>query len=176
MKYNQFLQECLTNAADAESKKVTGEPAVKSVSQNICAGPLTGNREKIGVLDTEPKKIGQMPEGLNAKQHELLKEVLKRFTVHKINKYLEEQVRHINYKRHLSETMRLLFDEHGKPPANAPLEDIIATRKKMEAEIRMLEAICSAMHISLSKVREIEDSALESIQIAVGLVIGMGLN
>ena len=163
MKYNQFLQECLTKAAAAESKKATVDTAARRASRNKSAGTQTGNRKKIGVLDTEPKKIGQMPEGLNAKQHELLSEVLKRFTVHKINKYLEEQVRHINYKRHLSETLQLLFDEHGKPPANAPLEDIIATRKKMEAEIRMLEAICAAMRISLSKVLEIEDSALESI-------------
>lgn len=122
-----------------------------------------GQRMKIGTLDTEPRKIGQMPEGLTSEQQALLEGVFKRFTVQKINKYIEGQVRHINYKRQLGESLRLLFDEHGRPPANAPLEDIIAARKKIEAEIHMLEAICSAMRVGLSKVKEIEDMALESI-------------
>jgi hypothetical protein len=122
-----------------------------------------GKRKKIGVLDTEPKQIGRMPEGLTAQQEEMLDGLIRRFTIQKVNKYLKDQVKHINYKNHLGESMRLLFDEHGRPPANAPLEEIIAAREKIEAEIHMLEAICSAMRVSLGKLKEIEDQALEYI-------------
>jgi hypothetical protein len=156
MKYNQFLQNCLSKAVGIGSKKTSGTGAGAGIGRNRMRG-------KIGLLDTEPIGSGKIPEGLTPQQEELLKEVYKRFTVHKINSYLEEQINHINHKRLIGESIKLLFDEHGKPPANAPLEDILAARKKIEAEIHMLDAICSAMRISLSKIREIEDLAIESI-------------
>lgn len=154
MKYNQFLQECLAKAAAV----VAGGSSPKRLNLDRLE-----RRSKIGLLDTEPIRSGQMPAGLTAQQQEMLKAVYRRFTVHKINRYLEDQVNHINQKRHIGESIKLLFDEHGIPPANAPLEDIIAARKKIEAEIHMLEAICSAMRVSLTKIREIEDMALDSI-------------
>ncbi len=163
MKYNQFLQNCLSKAVGDGSKNTADTAANRGINQNKNSDTQNGIRDKIGLLDTEPIGSGKVPESLTPQQEELLKEVYKRFTVHKINSYLEDQIDHINHKRHIGESIKLLFDEHGKPPANAPLEDIIAARKKIEAEIHMLDAIGSAMRISLSKIREIEDMALESI-------------
>ena len=164
MKYNQFLKECLSKATAAKSKNATGDTAAKSVNQDKSAGRQTGNRKKIGLLDTEPKRIGHTPEGLTPHQQDLREAVINRFKFNKVNRYITEQVSHINYKEQLAEGIRLLFDEHGRTPANVPLEDIIAAREKIESEIRMLEAICFAMRHHLSKIKEIEEMALASIE------------
>jgi hypothetical protein len=79
----------------------------------------------------------------------------------RINKYITAQLDHINFRQSIADGIRLLFDEHGRPPANAPLEDIIAERKKIETQILMLEAICSALRSRFIIVKEIEDQALD---------------
>jgi len=163
MKYNQFLQQCLTKPFRGGSIKSTDDESVRNAVRNPYNGPQIKPRDKIGLLDTEPLKKGEKSSKLTPEQQELLEAVFARFTVHKVNEYLEEQFEHINYKRHIGETIKLLFDEKGKPPANAPLEEIIAARKKLEDDIHMLEALCSAMRVSLSQVREIEDLALELV-------------
>ena len=163
MKYNQFLQECLTKSAKGDSNNVTGDTSATNGNRSANDGPQVEARDKIGLLDTEPLKKGEKSDKLSPEQQELLEAVFARFTVHKVNEYLDEQFDHINYKRHIGETVKQLFDENGKPPVNAPLEDIIAARKKLEDEIHMLEAVCSAMRVSLSQVQEIEDLALELV-------------
>ena len=168
MKYNRFLRESLTRGqagkpgdAAVDEPKATPEPAEVTESAQE---PGLGQRQKIGLLDTEPKRIGHTPEGLTPQQQALREAVINRFTVNKVNRYITEQIEHINYKHQLAAGIRQLFDEHGRPPANAPLESIIAARKKMESDIKMLEAICFSMRNHLSKIKEIEEMAIESMQ------------
>jgi hypothetical protein len=118
-------------------------------------------RMKIGLIDTEPTNIRHAPEGLTPPQQALREAVINKFTTNRINKYIKEQMAHINFRQTIADGIRLLFDEHGRPPANAPLEDIIAERKNIEAQILMLEAICAALRNRFMKVKEIEDMALE---------------
>ena len=103
-------------------------------------------------------------ESLNAEQEQEMREaVLQRFNAKKVSEYITDQMKHINSNQDLADGIRFLFDERGRPPANAPLEDIIAAREKIESDIRMLEAICSAMRNRLARIREVEDMAFELI-------------
>lgn len=139
-------------------------PSAENIPAKDPAREIAGQRKKIGQLDSDPKRIGHIPDNLTPVQRSLREAVIRRFSVNKVNKFITEQIKHINYKRQLTGGLRLLFDEYGRPPANAPLEDIVAARKKMEAEIRMLEAICTSMRNHLSRIREIEDLAFEMME------------
>lgn len=46
-------------------------------------------------------------------------------------------------------------------PANAPLEDIIEERRRIEYQLRWLEGALQELRHRLVKIREVEDSALE---------------
>ncbi len=121
------------------------------------------DRKKIGLIDTEPKSSRKTPEGLTAQQQALREAAIKHFKANKVKAYIAEQIKHVNPNRQIGDGIRFLFDNHGNPPANVPLEDIFAERKKIEAQIRWLEALCSELRNNLSKVKEIEDLALELI-------------
>ncbi len=55
------------------------------------------------------------------------------------------------------------FDEHGRPPPNAPLEDIVEERQKIEYEILWVEGVLLELRHRLIKVKEVEDYALEML-------------
>jgi hypothetical protein len=116
-------------------------------------------RKKIGVVDFTPKRIGFSPPGLNERQLALRQAIVNRFTSNKIKRYIAEQTRHVNFHKHISEGIKILFDERGNPPANAPLESIIEVREQLESQVVMLEAICSAMRSHIVQIKEIEDAA-----------------
>ncbi|HDH08251.1 MAG TPA: hypothetical protein ENG75_06675 [Nitrospirae bacterium] len=120
-----------------------------------------GERQKIGIVDTEPKRSAVVPEGLNAHQATLREAAINRFKAIKYKSYISEQLININARMQLSSEIRNLFDEHGTPPANAPLEDIIAEREKTENAISWLEAICLEMSNNLTRIKEIEDFAMK---------------
>jgi hypothetical protein len=120
-----------------------------------------GERQKIGLVDTEPKRSSVVPEGLNAHQATLREAAINRFKAIKYKAYISEQLININARMQLSSEIRNLFDEHGRPPANAPLEDIIAEREKTENAIAWLEAICLEMRNNLTRIKEIEDFAMK---------------
>jgi hypothetical protein len=80
-----------------------------------------------------------------------------------VKEYIATQVEYINATRQIGEAIRFLMDSSGRLPANAPLEDIIAEREKMENQIKWLEAICSELRINITKIKEIEESAFEMI-------------
>ena len=63
----------------------------------------------------------------------------------------------------LAEGIKFLFDEHGRPPANAPLEDIIDERRHIEYQIKWFEAILLELRNRLIRVKEVEDYALEML-------------
>ena len=123
----------------------------------------SGDRKKIGLIDTEPKSSSQTPEGLTTRQQALREAAIKNFKANKVKAYIAKQVKHVNVNRQIGDGIRFLLDKNGNPPANVPLEDIFEERKKIEAQIRWLEALCSELRNNLSKVKEIEDLALESI-------------
>jgi len=120
-----------------------------------------GTREKIGVIDPEPKSRDDTAKVLTPRQQALREATINHFKSNKLKAYIAKQIEYINPNRQIGESIRFLFDEHGRPPQNAPLEDIIEERKKIERQIRWLEAVLGELHNNLSKVKEIEELALE---------------
>jgi hypothetical protein len=162
-KNNRSLGEHISRATLARLKDAPSIVSNYSIRQNDKRNLELGERKKIGVIDADPKRLTQTPEGLTDRQQELREAVINKFTCSRISKYIAEQAEHINYHWQIADVIRGLFDEHGKLPANAPIEAIIAEREKIESEIRWLEAITSALRNYLNNVKEIEDLTLELI-------------
>ena len=161
---NRSVGKRITRAALARLENAaSADVSDNRIRRNYDRNQNLGKRKKIGVIDTEPKAIVHTPEGLTPQQQALREAVIQRFTVNKMNRYISERLKHIMYKQQLADGIRFLFDEHGRPPTNAPLEDIIAVREKIESDIKMLEAICFAMRNHLAKVKEAEETAFELI-------------
>ena len=126
--------------------------------------PGPGPRIKIGLIDTEPASMEKVVEGLTPLQQTMREATISHFKANKIKKYVSEQTEYVNPSRQIGEAIRFLFDEQGRPPANAPLEEIIAERKKIEAQIGWLEALSQELRNNLIKIKEIEDLALEMLE------------
>ena len=67
----------------------------------------------------------------------------------------------------MAEGIKFLFDDQGRPPPNASLEDIIEERRKIDYQIVWLEAVLSELRHRLIKIREVEDYALEMLSRAL---------
>tara|TARA_Y100000782_G_scaffold52491_1_gene58393 strand:- start:5353 stop:5772 length:420 start_codon:yes stop_codon:yes gene_type:complete len=124
---------------------------------------VPGKRKGIGQVTTEPKSIKAEPSELTPQQQALRQAVITEFRSKKIKSFVAKQVKHINANRQVADGIRFLFDEKGLPPANAPLEDIISERKKIESEIRWFEAMAGEMRGRLVQIKEIEELALEMV-------------
>jgi hypothetical protein len=122
-----------------------------------------GSRKKIGLVDTEPRNAQQKVEGLTPAQQALREAAINHFKTNKLKAFIAKQIEYVNSNRQIGEAIRFLFDEHGNPPVNAPLEEIIAEREKIENQIRWLEAVCSVLRTNLSRIKEIEELALELV-------------
>lgn len=120
-----------------------------------------GQRQKIGPTDSEPKSAAATPEGLNTLQTALRDAIIKQFKSNKIKAYVATQVRYVNTSRQIGEGIRFLFDTAGKLAANARLEEIIAERERTETQFHWLEALCAELRNNLTKLKELEDSALD---------------
>lgn len=118
-------------------------------------------KKKVGIIPGDPKRVGHSPDGLTAAQEALREAIVNRFTVNKIKRYVTEQLQYINYHQHISEATKMLFDERGNLPANAPITAIIEARMKLESQLAMLEAICSTMRSHIVEIKEIENAAFE---------------
>jgi len=127
------------------------------------APPRPGNRPKLGPVQGEP--VTKRPDlaALTPRQRALRLAVIKEFKAKKVKKFVEKQVQHLNTNRQIVEGIKFLFDEHGAPPRNAPLEDIIQERRNIEYQIRWFDAVLQELRNRLTKVREIEDYAFESL-------------
>ena len=101
------------------------------------------------------------PGKLNAHQAALRQAVVDAFNAKKARSFLQKHVHHISVNRELSEGIRFLFDDEGMAPANAPLEDIIDERRRIEYQLRWIEGALQELRHRLIKIRELEDSALE---------------
>lgn len=124
---------------------------------------LPPRRERIGPIEGHPVTTHPDLDKLPPHQRALRLAAIKEFKAKKVRKYVERQVSYINTNARVAEGIRFLFDEHGQPPANAPLEDVIEERRRIEHEIRWFEAILIELRDRLVKVREIEDMALDML-------------
>ncbi len=122
-----------------------------------------GARRRMGPIDGSPVTKAPDLSGLTPQQRALRLAVLHEFKAKKVKKFVEKQVEHINVNRQLAEGIKFLFDETGRPPGNAPLEDIIEERRNIEYQIRWFDAILTELRNRLVKVREIEDYAFERL-------------
>ena len=120
-------------------------------------------RERIGPIEGHPVTTHPDLDKLPPHQRALRQAAIKEFKAKKVRKYVERQVSYINTNARVAEGIRFLFDEHGQPPANAPLEDVIEERRRIEHEIRWFEAILIELRDRLVKVREIEDMSLDML-------------
>lgn len=101
------------------------------------------------------------PGKLNPQQAALRQAVVDAFNAKKARSFLQKHVHHVSVNRELSEGIRFLFDDAGRAPRNAPLEDIVNERRKIEYQILWLEGALQELRHRLIKVRELEDYALE---------------
>ncbi len=118
-------------------------------------------RKKIGISGSD-ERIADLSK-LTPFQQSLRLATLREFQAKKIKKYVKKQVTQLNTKRKISEEIKFLFDEHGQPSANMPIEDVVEERKQIENQIRWFEAITTELRNRLIKIKEIEDYALDLI-------------
>jgi hypothetical protein len=120
-------------------------------------------RPRIGPVREDPVTGQPDLSQLSPQQRALREAVLKEFQARKARNFVEKQIEHIDTNRRVSEGIQFLFDEQGHPPPNAPLEDIVAERERIEYHIRWFEAMLAELKNQLVKVREIEDYAFETM-------------
>lgn len=118
-------------------------------------------REHIGPISGKPVTTHPDLDKLSPHQRALRQAVIREFKAKKMRKFVERQVEHINMRIQVGEGIRFLFDEHGRPPANAPLEDIVWQRQQVEYQIKWFEAVLTELQGTLVRIREIEDQALD---------------
>jgi len=118
-------------------------------------------RKKIGISGSD-ERIADLSK-LTPFQQSLRLATLREFQAKKIKKYVKKQVTQLNTKRRIAEEIKFLFDEHGQPSANMPIEDVVEERKQIENQIRWFEAITTELRNRLIKIKEIEDYALDLI-------------
>jgi len=118
-------------------------------------------RKKIGISGSD-ERIADLSK-LTPFQQSLRLATLREFQAKKIKKFVKKQVTQLNTKRKIAEEIKFLFDEHGQPSANMPIEDIVEERKQIENQIRWFEAITTELRNRLIKIKEIEDYALDLI-------------
>lgn len=121
----------------------------------------TKKRTIISVIGTEPIRVGYEPEGMTETQLALRHAIVNRFTSNKIKRYITEQLTYINCKQHIAEGLKILFDERGNPPANAPVVEIVEARERLEGHVKMFESICAALNCQIAQIKEIEHAAFE---------------
>ena len=123
-----------------------------------------GERPKLGYIDGNPVTTHPNLEKLTPVQRGLRDALLREFKARKAKKFVEKQVQYINGNRQVAEAIKILFDEHGQAPANAPIEDIIEERRQLEYQIRWFEAMVLELQTRLLRVREIEALALDILE------------
>jgi len=125
----------------------------------------------------ERKRLSPSPENpetgrldgsqLSPHQRALRSAMMDSFNAKKARRFLEKQVKHIVVNRDLADGIKFLFDEHGRPPANAPLEDIVDERRRIDYQIKWFEGVLLELRNRLVRVREVEDYALEMLSRAL---------
>jgi hypothetical protein len=123
-----------------------------------------GTRPKIGPIDGDPVTSHPHLNKLSKAQRGLRTALLREFKARKAKKFVDKQVQFINANQQVAEAIKILFDEHGRAPANAPLEDIIEQRRYLEYQIQWFEAMTMELQTRLLRVREVESLALDLLE------------
>jgi hypothetical protein len=126
--------------------------------------PPPGTRRRLGPIDGKPVTTHPDLDRLTPQQRGLREALLREFKARKVKKFVEKQVQYINGNRQVADGIKILFDEHGQAPANAPMEDIIAERRQLEYQIKWFEAMTIELQTRLLRVREIEALALDVLE------------
>jgi hypothetical protein len=117
--------------------------------------------KRLSPVPVNPDSQRPDPAMLTQHQQALRQAMINVFTAQKARRSLERQVQHISPNRNMAEGIKLLFDDKGRPPANAPLEDVVEERRRLEYHILWFEGILAELHNRLVRTREIEDYAFE---------------
>lgn len=126
--------------------------------------PPAPARQKIGPIDGDPVTTNPKLDKLTPTQKGLRDALLREFKARKAKKFVEKQVQYINGNKQVAEAIKILFDENGQAPANAPIEDIIEERRQLEYQLKWFEAMVLEMETRLLRVREIEALALDILE------------
>lgn len=129
--------------------------------------PIKAKRPRLSPAPLNPESGRPDATKLTPQQRALRAAMMDAFNAKKARRYLEKQVKHIATNRDLADGIKFLFDEHGRPPANAPLEDVIDERRRIEYQIKWFEGILLELRNRLIRVREVEDYALEMLSRAM---------
>jgi hypothetical protein len=148
----------MLEAGDSRARRAT--MAAQEEAGNAAPGP----RKQIGLIDTSARKNEQVIERLSKPQQALREAAINHFKSNKLKAFIAEQVEHVNAARQIGEGIRFLFDRDNQPPANMPLEEVVAERKRIENHIAWLEAICAELKNSLVRIKQIEDAALDLLE------------
>ncbi len=142
-----------------------GDPSTSPSTPTLDDGGASGKRIRERLSPAPVNPATGRPDASRLKPHQaaLRQAVIDAFNAKKARKFLQKQVHHISTNRELSEGIKFLFDEHGRPPANAPLEDIVEERRMIEYQLLWLEGALSELRHRLVKIREVEDYALEML-------------
>ena len=91
-----------------------GEQGEHSATNEVAPGDVpvkSGQRQRIGILDTEPHNSRIRPEGLTPQQQALREATIKRFKSNKVKAFVAKQIKYINANRQVADGIRFLFDE-----------------------------------------------------------------
>ena len=138
------------------------KPAASSHPSNIAANAKS-KRERLSPAPLDPMTGRSDPTQLKPHQAALRQAVVDSFNAKKARTCLQKQVHHISTNRELSDGIRFLFDEHGRPPGNVPIEDVIEERRMVEYHLMWVEGVLNELRHRLIKIREVEDYALEML-------------
>lgn len=127
--------------------------------------PASGKtpRKRLSPVPQDPETGRPDAVLLSQQQRALRAAMMDAFNAKKARRFLERQVKHINVHREMADGIKFLFDEHGRPPPNAPLEDIVDERRRIEYQIKWFEGILLELNNRLIRVKEVEDYAFEML-------------
>lgn len=119
--------------------------------------------KRLSPVPINPETKRSDPSMLTQHQEALRQAMINVFTAQKARRSLERQVQHISPNRNLAEGIKILFDDKGRPPPNAPLEDIVEERRRLEYHVMWFEGLLAELKNRLVRTREVEEYAFEML-------------
>jgi hypothetical protein len=134
-----------------------GSPAPE---QQALPAPQPSRRQRLSPVPVNER--GRIdPSRMNPYQAALRQSLVNSVDARKARRLVQRQIGHIKSSRDGAAAIKFLFDEQGRAPANAPLEDIVEERRRTEYHLLWLEGFVAEMRNRLVKIRRVEDAALE---------------
>jgi hypothetical protein len=130
---------------------------------DMATPPKITRGKRLSPVPVNPETQRPDPTMLTQHQEALRQAMINVFTAQKARRSLERQVEHISPNRNLAEGIKILFDDKGRPPPNAPLEDIVEERRRLEYHVMWFEGILAELRNRLVRTREVEDYAFEML-------------